>query len=155
MWIICYVTLDFFWGVGVWERCCYTRSYQPMSVCNDVEYKCIWSLTGAADIWTIQSLFVQNSCHGGNSVQMPYKFSEVINMQFYAVLLHFAKCGDLRVKVWFSTKIGLKKSEFEQKVLQNCIISPKIPKSYFQKTRVVALLIPRLRARPKCWLYSA
>ena len=132
---MCNTRLIYFFGWGVRERCCYTRSYQPMSVCNDVEYKFIWSLTGAADIRTIQSL-----C--GNSVQMPYTFSEVNNMQFYAVLSHFAKCGDLRVKVQFSTKIGLKKSDFEQKVLQNSTINPKILKSYLGKTAVKALWLP-------------
>ena len=36
---------------------------------------------------------------GKNSVQKPNTFPEANNINFYAVLSHFEKCRDLRVKV--------------------------------------------------------
>ena len=34
-----------------------------------------------------------------DSIQKPYTFSKANKINFYAVLSHFAKCRDLRVKV--------------------------------------------------------
>ena len=137
---LCHVTPDtrltsFFLERGGRERGAALQdpTNQCVYTCNDMKYKFNQGTTGAADTRTIQSLFVQNSCQCCTSVQRPNTFSQANNMKFYAVLLHFAKFGDLRIKVRFQTKIGPKKSDFEQKFLQNSTISRKIPKSYFEK----------------------
>ena len=38
-----------------------------------------------------------------NSVQKPTTFSEANKIKFYAVLSHFAKCHDLRIKKCYAT----------------------------------------------------
>ena len=90
--------VSFFLGGGGEKGAGFFRSYQPMCVCNDMNYKFIHGTTGAADTRTIQSLFVQKSCWY-TSVQWPNPFSEANNMKVYVVLSHFTKCVDLRIKV--------------------------------------------------------
>ena len=47
---------------------------------------------------------------------------------------HFEKYGNLRVQIRFEPKIGLKKSDFEVKVLQTSTTNQIILNSYFGKT---------------------
>ena len=46
---------------------------------------------------------------------------------------HFEKCVNLRVQIRFEPKIGLKKSDFEVKVLQTSTTNQIILNSYFGK----------------------
>ena len=62
-------------------------------------------------------------------------FSEENNIKNHPVLLHFEKHGKFSVQVGFKSKIGLKKSDVEQKCLQNSTLNPKTLRPYLGKTR--------------------
>ena len=49
--------------------------------------------------WTFDHFRLFKSSGRKGGVQKPNTFSEANVMKFYAVLLHLAKCRDLRVKV--------------------------------------------------------
>ena len=49
--------------------------------------------------WTFDHFRLFKSSGRKDGVQKPNTFSEANKMKFYAVLSHFAKCRDLRVKV--------------------------------------------------------
>ena len=49
--------------------------------------------------WTFDDFRLFKSSGRKDGVQKPNIFSEVNKMKYYAVLSHFAKCPDLRVKV--------------------------------------------------------
>ena len=49
--------------------------------------------------WTFDHFRLFKSAGRKNSVQKPRTFTEASKIKFYAVLSHFAKCRDLRVKV--------------------------------------------------------